>query len=109
MSGGFYFYSHAPCGARQRWVDYNVAAEAFLLTRPLRGATVIAISKILIPDISTHTPLAGRDKIDGDFLGMTDISTHTPLAGRDGAHSADYDQDNISTHTPLAGRDVLSN
>ena len=34
-----------------------------------------------------------------------DISTHTPLAGRDSEKCNDCDYDEISTHTPLAGRD----
>ena len=34
-------------------------------------------------DISTHTPLAGRDKWRRYKNGMINISTHTPLAGRD--------------------------
>ena len=56
--------------------------------------------------ISTHTPLAGRDKIEWFDLAGAKISTHTPLAGRDppsipinGLLIC------ISTHTPLAGRD----
>ena len=33
--------------------------------------------------ISTHTPLAGRDRVQQILQNMQDISTHTPLAGRD--------------------------
>ena len=33
--------------------------------------------------ISTHTPLAGRDKYHTNFDHFYAISTHTPLAGRD--------------------------
>ena len=33
--------------------------------------------------ISTHTPLAGRDKAEGNPMQLPLISTHTPLAGRD--------------------------
>ena len=33
--------------------------------------------------ISTHTPLAGRDKISDAEAQTIAISTHTPLAGRD--------------------------
>ena len=36
-----------------------------------------------------------------------DISTHTPLAGRDWMVHKDCDLEYaISTHTPLAGRDI---
>ena len=39
--------------------------------------------KCRIPQISTHTPLAGRDyDVNGQWSVAT-ISTHTPLAGRD--------------------------
>ena len=33
------FYSHAPCGARRRFVLHQFPCKAFLLTRPMRGAT----------------------------------------------------------------------
>ena len=81
-------------------------------------------------DISTHTPLAGRDSIacatvskNWSFLltrpsrgatyehGKTKrnnrISTHTPLAGRDAVAIPTIAAAIISTHTPLAGRDVI--
>ncbi len=78
--------------------------------------------------ISTHTPLAGRDVGGGKRYGTERISTHTPLAGRDvRAGTMDITRKEflltrpsrdvteeigrdawgyiISTHTPLAGRD----
>ena len=56
-------------------------------------------------NISTHTPLAGRDvKGEHDFLNFR-ISTHTPLAGRDFRYFGSGEYGSISTHTPLAGRD----
>ena len=80
--------------------------------------------------ISTHTPLAGRDFYKAseitpeykflltrpsrgattatDSRGRTvTISTHTPLAGRDNGKSFPVTLTKISTHTPLAGRDYL--
>ena len=36
---------------------------------------------------------------------LLNISTHTPLAGRDDFGNAKSEKDKISTHTPLAGRD----
>ena len=34
--------------------------------------------------ISTHTPLAGRDRLECESIEQhKEISTHTPLAGRD--------------------------
>ena len=79
-------------------------------------------------EISTHTPLAGRDRrIAEHFYGrcsfqltrplrgatttlLTEgqfcyISTHTPLAGRDQFIVRKPEAKMISTHTPLAGRD----
>ena len=56
-------------------------------------------------NISTHTPLAGRDgyQLLADEIKV--ISTHTPLAGRDELLQMVDDGSVISTHTPLAGRD----
>ena len=82
-------------------------------------------------DISTHTPLTGRDDYIASFLHKYHISTHTPLTGRDdfvlvlffrclkflltrplrdvtGTQTAQATTYVISTHTPLTGRDNLS-
>ena len=56
-------------------------------------------------DISTHTPLAGRDLLGVDMSNIPQISTHTPLAGRDKYYAYTPCAYAISTHTPLAGRD----
>ena len=55
--------------------------------------------------ISTHTPLTGRDGKTGSFLIFNSISTHTPLTGRDINCGVWYGHSTISTHTPLTGRD----
>ena len=107
----------------------NVITIIFLLTRPLRGATSVNVTMPQTREISTHTPLAGRDRRAArnvwnvhEFLltrplrGATTnciplyifgiISTHTPLAGRDHCSRASKKCcKRISTHTPLAGRD----
>ena len=58
--------------------------------------------------ISTHTPLAGRDKTLDDTAALSVISTHTPLAGRVICFSwLSALNSDISTHTPLAGRDKV--
>ena len=99
----------------------------FLLTRPSRGATLLRREAELLEDISTHTPLAGRDStlqmsgLSSIFLltrpsrgatsfssshrSIRSISTHTPLAGREDAGDNQWNRISISTHTPLAGRD----
>ena len=123
------FYSHAPCGARLLNQQLNLLiALAFLLTRPLRGATIARPPPDTSRHISTHTPLAGRDKLNQLVPGLNLISTHTPLAGRDAddfwkliGFSNFYSHapcgarptklflilfNQISTHTPLAGRDL---
>ena len=79
---------------------------AFLLTRPLRDVTTPRAIPADSRDISTHTPLAGRDTILDRTENGFQISTHTPLAGRDQVIT-DFAADLIiSTHTPLAGRDT---
>ena len=58
------FYSHAPCGARLQYTHYGFPCIRFLLTRPMRGATLPLSVWISESEISTHTPHAGRDKIE---------------------------------------------
>ena len=101
----------------------------FQPTRPLRGATVISLSWATISSkISTHAPLAGRDRLTRRIHDFLIISTHAPLAGRDVMISANDAEKMafqptrplrgatvqpsnapvvpvISTHAPLAGRD----
>ena len=59
------FYSHAPCGARPMYVLEPDFRYQFLLTRPMRGATVIFLPFPPSGRISTHTPLARRDENRG--------------------------------------------
>ena len=123
------FYSHAPCGARQKSVAGNMNRGRFLLTRPMRGATQFLEVALKKNKISTHTPHAGRDgKPSPCYTKTIEISTHTPHAGRDfrqfsivfhfihfyshapcGArHITTLPVKRkiwISTHTPHAGRD----
>ena len=56
------FYSHAPRGARPAASFDNHLGGKFLLTRPSRGATVCRKVRIYFTIVSTHTPLAGRDR-----------------------------------------------
>ena len=79
-----YFNPRAPCGARPLDVCLERIQQRFQPTRPLRGATTAQDPPIPIYYISTHAPLAGRDKaIDADGKPTEWISTHAPLAGRD--------------------------
>ena len=124
----FHFYSHAPRGARH--IEYwNKRPDfTFLLTRPSRGATITSRVVYTDSDISTHTPLAGRDNmIVPEAVTSINFYSHAPRGARlcriwkilrrhgflltrpsRGAtrhFSATMQQTVISTHTPLAGRD----
>ena len=123
------FYSHAPCGARQKVENVFPGKTRFLLTRPLRGATFTAAgSASQRTDFYSHAPcgarpgiyrnrhkrrkflltrpLRGATYLSENIEGLLVISTHTPLAGRDSVTTACAAAGAISTHTPLAGRDL---
>ena len=100
-----HFYSHAPCGARRMDTTCWSRTMAFLLTRPLRGATFANLGEQPVLNISTHTPLAGRDDLDFYYLPVPGISTHTPLAGRDCSQSYCLGSlENFYSHAPCGAR-----
>ena len=77
------FYSHAPCGARRvtPWVTLSILL--FLLTRPLRGATSANGRCEQLNGISTHTPLAGRDRqFRNDVRSLDNFYSHAPCGAR---------------------------
>ena len=105
--------------------------QIFQPTRPLRGATISLVVHRVLHGISTHAPLAGRDRLsavarqshthfnprapcgarlgmDGSQETLPPISTHAPLAGRDRLGRRGDAVREISTHAPLAGRDSKS-
>ena len=82
------FYSHASCEARPSACRVKSFPRKFLLTRLLRGATHTVADACDTAHISTHTPLARRDRKHFDHSVVKFISTHTPLARRDGSVSA---------------------
>ena len=125
------FYSHAPCGARLSHAQFFAEFFEFLLTRPLRGATVnlelahtFVIFLLTRPlrgatamrtrctqsaIISTHTPLAGRASDGGQKdCRVRNFYSHAPCGARHNSNRLLIRDDFISTHTPLAGRDVRS-
>ena len=56
-------------------------------------------------NISTHTPLAGRDKNEIVHFIALIISTHTPLAGRDLDNlKLGYGGTNFYSHAPRGAR-----
>ena len=102
------FYSHAPCGARLCTGISTLSAAAFLLTRPMRGATITCLIITLCFIISTHTPLARRD--GRNALRILRISVFLLTRLLRGATNIQFAKDKIhgiSTHTPLARRDRL--
>ncbi len=102
------FNSHAPCGARPLWKMRTSANPRFQLTRPLRGATQELCFGLAVVHISTHTPLAGRDRPSGQPLPMPFLFQLTrPLRGATDFCIDLIRRSFISTHTPLAGRDPL--
>ncbi len=102
----------------------------FLLTHPLRGATQKRNRCLRIFSISTHTPLAGCNKLDSG-VGRLNINfySHTPcgvqqlryccrqwsirfllthpLRGATKTAGKSMSEALISTHTPLAGCNVI--
>ena len=102
-----YFNPRAPCGARLTRRDGSTQRPLFQPTRPLRGATPTYLFKPSAMAISTHAPLAGRDKRDNEARNRLRISTHAPLAGRDASGVCVGRGYAISTHAPLAGRDQI--
>ena len=79
----------------------------FLLTRPLRDVTWLEDTDPEYINISTHTPLAGRDaESTAVFRGEYRFLLTRPLRDvTDIAFTCDIAA-SISTHTPLAGRDL---
>ena len=123
------FNPRAPCGARLLPADLAALLGQFQPTRPLRGATPIFSARFAQTFLFQPTrPLRGATGIFHDLLFLILISTHAPLAGRDrdrrrllprgkyfnprapcGARLCKVLRPAlflpISTHAPLAGRD----
>ena len=55
------FNPRAPCGARLRLIDKSTCSVEFQSTRPVRGATRLAILHLFVGLVSIHAPRAGRD------------------------------------------------
>ena len=77
------FNSHAPCGARRHVIHQFNIIFLFQLTRPLRGATAQLWRGYIRCDISTHTPLAGRDRCVVPLVPVAvDFNSHAPCGAR---------------------------
>ena len=81
----FYFNPRAPCGARQS-KSWNAVHDYYIFqpTRPLRGATVKKLERrTRLLHISTHAPLAGRDKTTQRLLNWTqNFNPRAPCGAR---------------------------
>ena len=104
-----YFNPRAPCGARRVYVlsgdmPYVISTHAPLAGRDRNGDPVAWTTKI-----STHAPLAGRDLTTRrvGVLFRKDFNPRAPCGARQGLCPCGDGGSGISTHAPLAGRDVL--
>ena len=103
-----YFNPCAPCGARRRRFGVARAAAGFQPTRPLRGATPHVLQVSGVGCISTHAPLAGRDRIARTLFPSVSVFQPTrPLRGATVLPLLHDRAVRISTHAPLAGRDMI--
>ena len=103
------FQPTRPLRGATRWSTAPKAKAVFQPTRPLRGATITSILIQSWYNISTHAPLAGRDKVFGDSSGQpVEFQPTRPLRGATNLKYCEYFDVNISTHAPLAGRDSKS-
>ena len=78
-----YFYSHAPCGARQECRNWIQVCSTFLLTRPMRGATGKFLTLQAFKKFLLTRPMRGATNYGANKTTEFTISTHTPLARRD--------------------------
>ena len=103
----FYFYSHAPCGARPIMSASGSMQNVISTHTPLAGRdNNFAVAVGAIKDFYSHAPCGARPIMSASGSMQNVISTHTPLAGRDIDIGIGMNEDSfISTHTPLAGRD----
>ena len=117
-------------GATAPSVTGAINISIFQPTRPLRGATTFIPDSLILIDISTHAPLAGRDPsestqvlITADFNPRapcgarpttrnpatkdTEFQPTRPLRGATFLGLVFFVSFCISTHAPLAGRDSI--
>ena len=102
-----HFYSHAPCGARHFAESFPDLDFWFLLTRPLRGATLQWKLLMLLRLFLLTRPLRGATTLEVVSLWLIVFLLTRPLRGATITKISNRDSLVISTHTPLAGRDVM--
>ena len=78
------FNPRAPCGARRHFFHTPFSESYDFNPRAPCGARLYGfIQATETCGISTHAPLAGRDRARRNTIDLVLISTHAPLAGRD--------------------------
>ena len=103
------FNPRAPCGARQTWQLPAKFPKRFQPTRPLRGATGFVLRGLWDGGISTHAPLAGRDRLECSTpISSINFNPRAPCGARLLLVLILFPFIVISTHAPLAGRDSKS-
>ncbi len=95
------FYSHTPCGVQLSWNGYKSKNWKFLLTHPLRGATILLNWLKAGRCISTHTPLAG---CNGSYIfslwAASNFYSHTPCGVQQYPSLLSSIKSNFYSHTP---------
>ena len=87
-------------------IAWGLSLWIFQPTRPLRGATRLQEQYIILTRFQPTRPLRGATGALHAVYRVVPISTHAPLAGRDRSPRARRSAAQaISTHAPLAGRD----
>ena len=77
------FNPRAPCGARRSSLRGCNKSLVFQPTRPLRGATLLLMLRRCCVIFQPTRPLRGATISSRPILATGKISTHAPLAGRD--------------------------
>ena len=99
--------THAPLAGRDNSNRIkSTGLSGFQPTRPLRGATSRQAAYLQEIDFNPRAPCGARLSMPTETNYLITISTHAPLAGRDRRRGSSNPYENISTHAPLAGRDL---
>ena len=81
--GGGVFQPTRPLRGATKLLELNMAREQFQPTRPLRGATCSRLAFADQLNISTHAPLAGRDKFKMViYTVLNDFNPRAPCGAR---------------------------
>ena len=100
-----YFNPRAPCGARQGDHPCPPQRAGFQPTRPLRGATAEIAYENEYGKISTHAPLAGRDRYSCVITPfIINFNPRAPCGARRGRATAALDLRYFNPRAPCGAR-----